>query len=99
MDDVTTRDHIQKHADAVVRGDMDTLATDCSDELRPQLPELAKALPQSVTSAEVLSLDVGDPTTVAVIGYSGDSSALTIRSEWQDLGGDHPVMVNAAPSN
>ncbi len=75
MDDVTTRDHIQKHADAVVRGDMDTLATDCSDELRPQLPELAKALPQSVTSAEVLSLDVGDPTTLAVIGYSGDSSA------------------------
>ena len=28
MDDVTTRDHIQKHADAVVRGDMDTVAAD-----------------------------------------------------------------------
>jgi len=43
MDDITTREHIQKHADAVVRGDMDTVAADCSDELRPQLPELAKA--------------------------------------------------------
>jgi hypothetical protein len=39
-----------------------------------------------------------DPTSVAVIRYSGDSSALTIRSEWQNMGDDHPVMVNAAPS-
>jgi hypothetical protein len=99
MDDATTRDHVHKHADAVVRGEMDTVAADCSDELRPHLPELARALPQPVTSAEVLSLDVGDPTTVAVIRYSGDSSALTIRSEWQDLGGDRPVMINAAPTD
>jgi len=44
MDEATTRDHIAKHADAVVRGDMDTVAADCSDELPPQLPEIAKAL-------------------------------------------------------
>lgn len=99
MDETTIRDHIQKHADAVVRGDMDMVAADCSDELRPNLPELAKALPLPVTSAEVVSVDVGDPTSVAIIRYSGGSSALTIRSEWQDLGGDHPVMVNAAPAD
>lgn len=49
LDDRKTRDHIQAHADAVVRGDMDTVVADFSDELRPQVPELAKALPQPVT--------------------------------------------------
>lgn len=98
MDEVTTREHIQKHADAVVRGDMDTVAADCTDELRPHLPALVKMLPQPVTSAEVLSLEVGDPTAVAVIRYSGEDNAVTIREDWQDLGGDHPVMINVAPS-
>ena len=35
MDDRKTREHIQAHADAVVRGDMDTVVADFSEELRP----------------------------------------------------------------
>lgn len=99
MDDATTRDHIQKHADAVVRGDMATVAADFSDDLRPQLPQLAQALPQPVTSAEVLSVDIGDPTSTAMIRYSGDSGGVTIRSQWQDMGGEHPVIVHAEPAD
>jgi hypothetical protein len=98
MDDAATRDHIQKHADAVVRGDMDTVAADFSDELRPQLPQLARELPQPVTSAEVLSVVIGKPVSVAMIRYSGERDAVTIRSHWQDLGGAHPVIVYAEPS-
>jgi hypothetical protein len=98
MDDVATRDHIQKHADAVVRGDMDTVAADFSDELRPQLPQLAQGLPQPVTSAEVLSIDVGVPHSVAIIRYSGGSGDLTLHSEWEDLGGGHPVIVAIKPA-
>jgi hypothetical protein len=95
MDDAATRDHIQAHADAVVRGDMGTIVDDFSEELRPQLPQLASALPQPVTSAEVLSVEIGDPVSVAMIRYVGDTGDVTIRSQWQDLGGAHPVIVHA----
>jgi hypothetical protein len=36
MDEATTRDHIEAHADAVVRGDMDTLVADFAEALRPE---------------------------------------------------------------
>lgn len=98
LDDATTRDHIHKHADAVVRGDMDTVAADFSDALRPQLPQLAQALPQPVTSAEVLSVDIGDPISVTMIRYSGESGGLTMRSDSQDPGGQRPVIVHAEPA-
>jgi hypothetical protein len=97
MDDAAMRDHVQKHAESVVRGDMDALAADFSDELRPQLPQLAQLLPQPVTEAEVLSVDVGDPLSVAMIRYSGSSGALTIRSNWQEEGG-RQVIVHVEPA-
>ena len=84
MDDRKTREHIQAHADAVVRGDMDTVVADFSEELRPQVPQLAKGLPQPVTAAEVLSLDIEDAESVVTIRYSGDSGELTLRTRWQD---------------
>ena len=96
MDEATTRDHVQKHADAVVQGDMDAVTADFAEELRPQLPQIARALPQPVTKAEVLSVDIGDPS-VAMIRYSGSSGGVTIRSEWQDEGG-RPVIVRVEPA-
>jgi hypothetical protein len=53
MDDQQTRDHIKQHADAIVRGDMDAVAADFSENLRPQVPQIAQALPQPVTGADV----------------------------------------------
>jgi hypothetical protein len=97
MDDAKTRDHINQHADAVVRGDMDALAADFSEELRPQMAQIAQALPQPVTAAEVLSVDVGDSEGVAMIRYSGETDEVTIRSRWQDQGG-RPVIVQAEPA-
>ncbi|HVS29161.1 MAG TPA: hypothetical protein VHE14_06390 [Solirubrobacteraceae bacterium] len=97
MDDQQTRDHIKEHADAVVRGDMDAIVADFSEELRPQVPQIAQALPQPVTSANVQSIDVGDTESVAMICYSGDTGDVTIRSRWQDEGG-RPVIVHAEPA-
>jgi hypothetical protein len=97
MDDQQTRDHIKQHADAVVRGDMDAVAADFSEELRPQAPQIVQALPQPVTGADVLSVDVGDTESVAMIRYSGDTGDVTIRSRWQDEGG-RPVIVHAEPA-
>jgi hypothetical protein len=68
MDEATLRGYIERHADAAVRGDMDALAADFTEELRPQLPRIAQALPQPITKAELLSLDIGDPLSVAMSG-------------------------------
>jgi hypothetical protein len=97
MDDQQTRDHIQQHADAVVRGDMDAVVADFTESMRPHVPQIAQALPLPVTAAEVLSVDVGDTETVATICYTGAPGDVTIRSRWQDEGG-RPVIVHAEPA-
>lgn len=96
MDDQETRNRIQEHADAVVRGDMDTVVADFAENLRPQVPQIAQSLPQPVTSAEVVSVEVGDTESVAMIRYSGDTGDVTIRSHWQDEGG-RLVIVKGEP--
>jgi len=55
MDAATTREHVEKHAVAVERGDMDAVVADFSKDLRPQVPQITQALPQPVTAADVLS--------------------------------------------
>lgn len=97
MDDQQTRDHIKQHADAVARGDVDAVVADFTEDLRPQVPQIAQALPQPVTSAEVLSVEVADAESVATIRYSATRGAVTIRSRWQDVGG-RPLIVHAEPA-
>jgi hypothetical protein len=96
MDDAKTRKQVQDHADAVVRGDMDTVIGDFSEELRPQAPELAKGLPLPVKSAEVLSVDVGAEESTVQIKYTGDSGVLTIETQWRDIDG-RPTIVAGKP--
>ena len=96
MDETQTSDHINKHADAVVRGDMDAILADFSEELRPGVPHIIQeVLPQPVTAAEVQSVDVGDSEAVALIRYSGDGE-ITVRSRWQEQAG-RPLIVHAEP--
>src|SRR3954447_3409046 len=97
MDEQQTRQAIDDHADAVVRGDMDHVVADFTEERQPQVPPLAQALPSPVTSAEVLTVDVGDDESVAQIRYSGETDAATIRTRWQDQGGK-TVIVHAEPA-
>lgn len=96
MDESTTRRQIDEHADAVVRGDMDTVIGDFCEELRPQAPEIAKELPQPTTSAEVLSVEVGEDESVAQIRYSGPDKRITIRTRWRDIDG-RPMIVAGEP--
>jgi hypothetical protein len=98
MDEAKTRDHIQAHADAVVRGDIEAVIGDFSEELRPHAPQLAQSLPQPVTAAEVLSVDVGEEESVAQIHYSGDSGAVTIQSHWKDIDGRPQIVAGQVVS-
>lgn len=96
MDEATARSHIEAHANAVVSGDQEALLADFSEELRPQLPQLAQALPQPVTSSEVQDIQFGAEESVSTIKYSGPDSSVTIRAEWREAGG-RPVIVHAEP--
>src|SRR4051812_24583319 len=84
MDDAQTRQTIQAHADAVVSGDFDHVVSDFTEDLKPQVPEIAKLLPQPVESAQVVSVDLGDDESVAVIQYTGAGKDVRIRSTWRD---------------
>jgi hypothetical protein len=90
MDERQTRDHVQQHADAVARGDLDAAVADFCEELRPQAPQ--------TTGAEVLSVEIGDSEAVAMISYSGDTGDSTLRSRWQDEAG-RPVIVHVEPAS
>jgi hypothetical protein len=96
MDEATTKDHIEAHADAVVCADMDAILADFSEGLRPEVPQLAQALPQPVTSADIQNIEIGGDESVSTIRYSGQDSAVTIRARWQEEGG-RPVIVHAEP--
>lgn len=96
MDESTAKSHIQAHADAVVSGDQAALLADFSEDLRPQLPQLAQMLPQPVTSSEVQDVQIADEESVSTITYSGPDSSVTIRAEWREEGG-RPVIVHAEP--
>jgi hypothetical protein len=96
MDEASTKDTIQRHAEAVERGDFDTVIADLSKELQPQAATIAQTLPQPVTSAKVLSVEVGEEETVARIHYAGNTSEVTIQSHWRDVDGQ-PKIVHAGP--
>ena len=92
MNESLARECIQAHADAVVSGDFDHVVADFSEELRPQVPEIAKLLPQPVESAEVVSVETGDDEAVAQIRYSGAGKDVTIRSHWQEQDGTARIV-------
>jgi hypothetical protein len=97
MDDANMRQCAQDHAAAVERGDIAAVIADFVVEMRPNVPELAKGLPNPVQSAEVLSVDVGDSESVAQIRYSGtDGSEVTIRSHWREVDG-RPQIFQGEP--
>jgi hypothetical protein len=76
---------------------MDAVVADFAEDLRPHVPQIAQGLPQPVTSADVLSVDVGETESEAMIQYSGETGDVTIHSRWQDQGG-RPVIVHAEPA-
>ncbi len=96
MNEARTRDQIQRHAEAVERGDFDAVIGDFIEELRAQAPQIAQTLPQPVTSASVMNVDFGDDEAVAQIHYAGEMSEITVRSHWREVNG-RPMIVHAEP--
>jgi hypothetical protein len=99
MDEPRTRAQVGKHAGAVERGETDSVVADFTKDLRPQVPQIAQALlPQPVTVAEVLSVEIGRAESVAMMRYIGDSGDVTIRERWREENGC-PVIFAAEPAS
>ena len=98
MDEATARSHIEAHADAVARGDMDAVVNDFTEELRPQVPDLApQLLPLPIKEAKVISIDSEGEEAVARIHYTGENGGeQTLRSHWREIDG-RPLIVNVEP--
>jgi hypothetical protein len=98
MNEPLTRAQVGKHAGAVERGEMDSVVADFTEDMRPQVPQIAQALlPQPVTTAEVLSVEIGKEESVAMTRYIGESGDVTIRSRWREENGS-PVIIAEEPA-
>jgi hypothetical protein len=77
---------------------MEAVVADFTEELRPQVPDLApQLLPLPIAEAEVVSFDVEGEECVARIHYTGESGAKrTLRSHWREFDG-RPLIVNVEP--
>ena len=99
MDEATLRSVVEAHAQAVCDPmDEAHVQADLIEELHPQLPAIARLLPQPVRSATVDSLVVGDDHATALITYTGDDGSVTINSRWEHRGGEQAQIVSAAPA-
>jgi hypothetical protein len=100
MDEANTRSHIEAHAQAVARGDMDAVVADFTEEMRPQVAERApQLLPLPVKDAEVVSVETEGDEAVARIRYTGESGdEATLRSNWREIDG-RPLIVAVEPES
>ena len=100
MDEANARSHIEEHAAAVERGDMEAVLADFIEEMRPQAAELApQLLPLPIAKAEVVSIDTEGEEAVARIHYTGESGdERTLRSNWREFDG-RPLIVGVEPED
>jgi hypothetical protein len=96
MDEAQAREHAEEHARAVERGDLPALTADFVPEMHEAVPEIAKSLPQPVNTGEVLSVEDKGDHAVVQIRYTGDDSAVTIQTRWEDRDG-RPLIVTGEP--
>jgi hypothetical protein len=96
MDEAQVREHAEAHAKSIERGDVAAITSDFIPDLHPQVPAIVNSLPSPLKTAEVLSVDVQDDRAFVEIRYSGDDQSVTIRSTWEDRGGQ-PLIVAGEP--
>ncbi len=100
MDEANARSHIEAHAQAVARGDMEAVLADFTEEMRPQAAEQApQLLPLPVKAAEVVSVETEGDEAVARIRYTGEGGEeRTLRSQWREIDG-RPLIVGVDPES
>ncbi len=92
MDEATVRESAETHARATVERDYTVAGSYLTEEVTATVGEVMKAMPRSLSSGEVLDVDVSGDAATCRIRYAGDEGATTVESRWQDVDG-RPMIV------
>ena len=93
MDEDTIREHAANHGNATVAGDLKTAGRDLTPEAVEQAPGVMKALPKSLSDADITSVERDGSAYVAVIEYSGGGESTKVASRWEEREG-RPRIVD-----
>ena len=93
MDEDTIREHAANHGKATVAGDFKTAGQDLTPEAVEQAPGVMKAMPKSLSDADISSVEKDGDAYVAVIEYSGGGESTKVASRWEEREG-RPRIVD-----
>jgi hypothetical protein len=93
MDERDIRTFAEKHAEAVVAGDMRTAGADLTKEGAEKAGPVMSQLPRSLEGAEILAVTSEDDRWIAQIAYRGEGREVKVASTWAERG-DRPKIVD-----
>jgi hypothetical protein len=93
VDENTIREHAANHGKATVAGDLKTAGRDLTPEAVEQAPGVMKAMPKSLSDADITSVERDGNAYVAVIEYSGGGESTKVASRWEEREG-RPRIVD-----
>ena len=93
MDEDSVREHAASHGKATVAGDFKTAGRDLTPEAVEQAPGVMKAMPKSLSDADITSVERDGNAYVAVIEYSGGGESTKVASRWEEREG-RPRIVD-----
>jgi hypothetical protein len=93
VDEDTIREHAANHGKATVAGDLKTAGRDLTPEAVEQAPGVMKAMPKTLSDADITSVDRDGNAYVAVIEYSGGGESTKVASRWEEREG-RPRIVD-----
>jgi hypothetical protein len=93
VDEDSIREHAANHGKATVAGDLKTAGRDLTPEAVEQAPGVMKAMPKSLSDADITSVEQDGSAYVAVIEYSGGGESTKVASRWEEREG-RPRIVD-----
>jgi hypothetical protein len=93
VDEDSIREHAANHGKATVAGDLKTAGRDLTPEAVEQAPGVMKAMPKSLSDADITSVERDGNAYVAVIEYSGGGESTKVASRWEEREG-RPRIVD-----
>jgi hypothetical protein len=93
MDETTVRERAELHAKATVSGDLRTAGADLTKEAMAQAPAVMKAMPATLESCEVTSVQADGAEVVAQIRYEGGGEEATVESRWAEQDGAPKIVA------
>ena len=92
MDEATVREAAETHARATVERDYATAGSYLGEEAKANVGEIMRAMPRSLRSGEVQSVEPTGNGYTCLIQYEGEEGAVTVESRWEDVEGEAKIV-------